>query len=433
MTEVLHRCTSRYPLATFLVTFLAIYAGVFVLTAECARLSAAEGQKRHSRRSRQESTEEQARPSDGQNWGDANQGWDDTEDFTPSPDDNFGDSEDGAFLPDAPSEEPDDPGDWGAPGHPDSPENFGWQSSDEFSPGEESGESFLQQYEAAAGDEPIELGGDGQFITDDRVQLAGVFFKGGASKDTVPVILVHDKKQSADDLLDLAKQFAAEGMAVLVPDLRGHGESITSWVYDFSEGGNRPAIRKKDDYVAESFSENDFEAMRFYDGILWYRFLMVLHNAEKLNLRRLVVVGFGFGAQVSGSWIVNDWQQSSAKKGRFAKCFVAISPDTDDVFTQIGTLKGKPALASLLIVGSLDKRSLDASRDVQCRLGHEKPTIPEEDRKIKLISIKTEKESTELVSLPAYGVFDSIKTFLEENKGKTSPTLLKWAPIKLEQ
>ena len=411
-------------------------AAVLVLTAELASSAAAEGQKR-SRKSRKDSAK-QGQAAD-QNWGDPAGNWAPPGEFPPA--NEFGGEmgEDGADVPAPPpvpgdpGQRPSDPGDWGAPGHPDSPENFGMDASGDFSPGGGGGGDFLQKYEAAAGNEAIELGEDGQFITEDRVQLAGVFYKGEGSKDTVPVLLIHDKKGSADDLLDLAKQLAAEGMAVLVPDLRGHGESVVSWVYDFSEGGNRPAVRKKDDYFVDSFSEDDFEAMRQYDGLLWDQFLLALHNEEKLNLRRLVVVGFGFGSEIGGAWIVNDWQQASAKKGRFAKCFISVSPNIDEVYTQIGALKGKPPLACLLMVGSLDKKSLDNAHDVQCKLGREKPTVPEEDRKIKLIAVKTEKESTELVSLPAYGVFDAIKTFIDEVKGKTSPTLLKWSPIKIEQ
>ncbi|MBQ1454696.1 MAG: hypothetical protein IIZ25_02465 [Thermoguttaceae bacterium] len=416
--------------------FGVLCAAVFVLTAELAcSAAAAEGQKR-SRKSRKGSAQQEQAAD--QSWGDPSGSWAPQGEIPPA-DDFGGEMGDGVDAPPPssaagdPGERPSDPGQWGAPGHPDSPENFGMDASDDFSPGGGGGGDFLQKYEAAAGDEAIELGADGQFITEDRVQLAGVFYKGEGSKDTIPVLLIHDKTGSADDLLDLAKQLAAEGMAVLVPDLRGHGESTVSWVYDFSKGGNRPAVRKKDDYFVDSFSEEDFEAMRQYDGLLWYQFLLALHNEEKLNLRRLVVVGFGFGSEIGGAWIVNDWQQTSAKRGRFAKCFVSISPNSDDIYTQIGALKGKPSLACLLMVGSLDKKSLDDAHEVQCRLGREKPTVAEEDRKVKLIAVKTEKESTELASLPAYGVFDAIKTFIDQTKEKTSPTLLKWSPIKIEQ
>ena len=279
-------------------------AAVFVLTAgPASSAAAAEGQKR-SRKSRKDSAQQEQAAE--QNWGDPTGNWAPPGEFPPP--DGFGGEggEDGADAPapppapEAPDERPSDPGQWGAPGHPDSPENFGMDDSGDFSPGGGGGD-FLQKYEAAAGDAAIELGGDGQFITEDRVQLAGFFYKGEGSKDTIPVLLIHDKKGSADDLLDLGKQLAAEGMAVLVPDLRGHGESTVSWVYDFSKGGNRPAVRKKDDYFVDSFSEEDFEAMRQYDGLLWYQFLLALHNEEKLNLRRLVVVGFGFGSQIGGA------------------------------------------------------------------------------------------------------------------------------------
>ena len=56
----------------------------------------------------------------------------------------------------------------------------------------------------------------------------------------------------------------------------------------------------------------------------------ILSEADSLGMK--VFVGlFNSGKY----WIVNDWQQTSAKKGRFAKCFISVSPNADDIYAQI--------------------------------------------------------------------------------------------------
>ena len=66
--------------------------------------------------------------------------------------------------------------------------------------------------------------------TADGVQLAvtyypGPVYPGVKDKQIIPVVLLHMWKESRNDYKDLAPYLQRSGFAVIVPDLRGHGES----------------------------------------------------------------------------------------------------------------------------------------------------------------------------------------------------------------
>ena len=61
--------------------------------------------------------------------------------------------------------------------------------------------------------------------TSDGLELTLTYYRGTKGKQTIPVVLLHGWKQSRNDYKDLAPALQAQGYAVIVPDLRGHGES----------------------------------------------------------------------------------------------------------------------------------------------------------------------------------------------------------------
>ena len=71
---------------------------------------------------------------------------------------------------------------------------------------------------------PIELMGN-DWVTSDGARLSATFYPGRETKDTVPVILLHMSEGDRKEYLELAPYLQEQGHAVLVPDLRGHGES----------------------------------------------------------------------------------------------------------------------------------------------------------------------------------------------------------------
>ena len=65
--------------------------------------------------------------------------------------------------------------------------------------------------------------------------LTATYFPGPKGKDSVPVVLLHMFKRNRNDYDALAKYLQSQGHAVLVPDLRGHGDSTTKTIAGTSE------------------------------------------------------------------------------------------------------------------------------------------------------------------------------------------------------
>lgn len=324
----------------------------------------------------------------------------------------------------------DGPAALGAPGNPNDASNTDFtQNAENFPPQSQQGPNLKDLFDKATATEAIPLKQEGKFITSDRVQVVANYYKGAADKKTVPFILLHGKGGKKEDFAPLAAALSEKGYAVLVPDLRGHGESVVSWVFDFSAGGQRPSIRQKNDYTVESFTDADYSGMRQYDGLLWFQFLKFLHNEEKINLRRLVIVGSGFGGSVGTSWVVNDWQES-AKRGRFTKSLILLSPENDPAYNQFSEMKLKQgAIGSMIFVGSLEKERLSEAEKIQIEIGRDKPTVPVEERRTKLVTVKTEIQGTELLGAASFKVADRIIEFISERDKENSPSE-KWTPIK---
>ena len=73
--------------------------------------------------------------------------------------------------------------------------------------------------------QPRVLGRDDSMVTQDGVILSVTYYPGAKGKDSIPVVLLHEKNGSSKDFDTLVPELVKQGMAVLVPDLRGHGES----------------------------------------------------------------------------------------------------------------------------------------------------------------------------------------------------------------
>jgi pimeloyl-ACP methyl ester carboxylesterase len=166
--------------------------------------------------------------------------------------------------------------------------------------------------------------------TADGVVLACSYYKGGfvqnlktkevtamSGKEVVPVIMLHGwngKRTEYDFTARLLQQF---GHAVVVPDLRGHGESLTQKV------GGRPVT-----YNRDRMGRAGVESM-IYDIEAVRKFLLEKNDAQELNLEMLCVVGADFGAALAINWASVDWsrqQLPAFKQGNDVKAIVLLSP-----------------------------------------------------------------------------------------------------------
>ena len=157
----------------------------------------------------------------------------------------------------------------------------------------------------------------------------------GKGKTTAPFILLHDWDRSRADLLYLGRFLQLSGYAVIVPDFRGHGESLS--VKESTKEIDRSRFRKKE--IATVLG--DIEACK--------KFLMRKNDAGELNIDLLSVAAVGKSAILAMQWAVSDWSWApvgSVKQGQDVKSLILIAPEQK--------LKGvsiKPLLKHPLFVG----------------------------------------------------------------------------------
>ena len=158
---------------------------------------------------------------------------------------------------------------------------------------------------------------DISLTTSDGVKLEATYYPGTSSKETVPVILLHMFKGSRADYRQLAPYLRQKGYAVLVPDLRGHGESTSRRGY---------SVPMK----ASTLGRQDFIDMVRFDVLRAKQFLIDKNNDGELNIEKLVLVGAEMGASVAMNFARLDWNlppEGNRKQGQDVKAVVLISPE----------------------------------------------------------------------------------------------------------
>lgn len=187
--------------------------------------------------------------------------------------------------------------------------------------------------------------------TKDGFVLKATYYGGTNKEDTVPIIMVHDYGEGHGrgefHRLALGLQ-KARGHAVLVPDLRGHGDSTRRRLPD---GSDR-------DVKYDQLRPTDFGAMITADLEETKRFLMRRHNSKQLNIDKLVVVGAGaMGSVVALNWVHQDWswkQTPFLKQGQDVKALVLLSPANNFKSLKTQQVFSHPYIAaklSLMLVG----------------------------------------------------------------------------------
>jgi len=182
--------------------------------------------------------------------------------------------------------------------------------------------------------------------TADGVQLAATFYPGTKAKETVPIILLHMFKRSGNDYSELAPLLQSLGHAVLVPDLRGHGDSTQRRKI------NRTTGKVSTDLLeAASMGKNEFTAMVTLDMPALKQFLIEKNNAGELNIEKLCVVGAEMGASVAANWAYFDWSrppEGNKKMGQDVKSLVLISPEWSTPGLPLRTALVRPPLRTIV-------------------------------------------------------------------------------------
>jgi len=199
----------------------------------------------------------------------------------------------------------------------------------------------------------------------DGLELAATYFPGSEGKDSVPVVLLHMWKRSRNDYKELAPFLQRKGYAVLVPDLRGHGDSTT-----ISTG------TKVETLDAAKMSARQFPLMVTQDMKAVKDFLWDRNNAKELNLDKLCVVGAEMGASVALQFALYDavgydnnrvWY-GPLKLGEFVKGLVLISPKWSFRGLKLTPVFAHPKVRSnisvLIMVGEGNSKAVSDARRI---------------------------------------------------------------------
>jgi pimeloyl-ACP methyl ester carboxylesterase len=218
--------------------------------------------------------------------------------------------------------------------------------------------------------------------TGDGLQLVMTYYPGVKNKQNVPipVVLFHGWKQSRADYRRLALVLQAQGYAVLVPDLRGHGDSKT-----FKGSEKKLEVDRPSPKLSNQILNQDLRTIKEF---LWKK-----NNEGELNIDKLCLVGAEMGASVALNFAMADAAEQDGnsvpspnyKVGRFVKALVLISPTLS-----FAGLPVRPALqhpyvrhdiAMWIIVGADEPKSLDAAKRIHGMVEKSHPK-PEEGSKV---------------------------------------------------
>jgi pimeloyl-ACP methyl ester carboxylesterase len=134
-------------------------------------------------------------------------------------------------------------------------------------------------------------------------------------KSIAPFILVHDWSRSRTDLLMLGRYLQSQGHAVIVPDLRGHGQSL------IVTGATKPLDHTKFKKAEKASAVGDIDQCK--------RFLQEKNNEGIVNIDLLNIVAVGDSSHLAIAWALADWTWepvAGIKQGKDVKSLILFSP-----------------------------------------------------------------------------------------------------------
>lgn len=156
----------------------------------------------------------------------------------------------------------------------------------------------------------------------DGLKMKFTYYPGGEGKETVPIVLLHPFNSKRAELKGLAEFLQEGNYAVIVPDLRGHGDSAeytdakTSKTVKLTPSRLTPLDFKK-------IVESDLESLK--------GFIVKENNAGNLNVKKLCVIGAEMGATLAIGWAAKDWSwedRGTQRQGKDIRAIVLLEPQS---------------------------------------------------------------------------------------------------------
>ena len=236
---------------------------------------------------------------------------------------------------------------------------------------------------------------DVDLATNDGVALRATFYPGTKGNNTVPVVLLHMFKGSRKDYQKLALYLQSQGHAVLVPDLRGHGDSTKV------QGMTRPL-------EADSMPRAAFLGMVEGDMEACKKYLVERNNKSELNIEKLCLIGAEMGAIVAADYAQIDWSWpvlATGKQGQDVKAMVLISPTWSFRGLQMKQAIADPnvrgGISVLIVVGGQKARDAAEANRLYATFKRYHPDADAEktaDRTLFLMELDTSLQGTKILA-----------------------------------
>lgn len=287
--------------------------------------------------------------------------------------------------------------------------------------------------------------------TPDGVRLRCTYFAPPKLKDAeasvsatpaMPFILLHGWDGDRRQLLKYGLYLQKAGHAVIVPDLRGHGQSLSV------EGLKKPLDYKKFRKQEVMSAQKDIERCK--------KFLVQKHNQGEVNIDLLSLMAVGETSVLAVQWVLNDWfafpshNPQGIKQGQDVKSLMLVSPVKKlagvsmmnniqhPLFTSVN---GTEAMPMLVLWSSFEKTAKESAEIAEI-LGKHRPDnskIEDQAERMKaseLITINTKKSRLSgeemMESSKVANLWRAITLQLFENKVAGNAEKFPWITRKID-
>ncbi len=273
--------------------------------------------------------------------------------------------------------------------------------------------------------------------TKDGVRLGVTYFASNMGREAVPIVFLHQHKESRMVFNALARALQSptdprlDSHAVVTVDLRGHGTSTTVQY----PGGEVHTID------SASLRPNDYSDMVEFDMEAVRKFLVEKNDVGELNLNKLCLIGTGMGANVAITWAAVDWDApplARRKQGQDVKALVMISPIWKQPGIPLVNALRQPdvqgTISVMLAYGSQETRATRDAKTIHKIFARFHPEPPiDQVRELKDLfeySLPTTLQGSALLLDPRFQMLANLDNFI---KARLTDKKYPWIGRKIDQ
>lgn len=244
--------------------------------------------------------------------------------------------------------------------------------------------------------------------TDDGVAIKFSYYP-SSTEESVPVILLHGGNGSRDDLKGVAEFLQSKGHTVVLPDLRGHGESTEQ-----TKAGKQITLNSKTQSAA------DINAMVTQDMTKLWNFLVRENNDKVVNIKKLCVIGVDMGAIVAINFVAKNYLEPDYRnqpRGKDVKALVLVSPPSAyrgaSYAQAIKQPPFKGEIASLVVVGDEGAAERSNAQKLEGMLSKFAGPPKGKDKLVLMAELKTKLQGAQLLSNPQLKLGAAVDGFIQ--------------------